>query len=90
MAVNFVDRATARFNRLPQPSSGWLVRAGDVNDLVNAIHKWQALPPESAPAMRHSALRHARDIFSEAAGLPDILKIYGRLGVRGAISETGT
>ena len=51
--------------------------------------KWQALPPESAPAMRHSALRHARDIFSEAAGLPDILKIYGRLGVRTIINASG-
>jgi glycosyltransferase involved in cell wall biosynthesis len=70
--------------------SGWLVRAGDVDDFVNAIRKWQSLSPESARAMPHSAWRHARDNFSEAAGLPDILEIYGRLGVRGAVSKTGT
>ena len=63
--------------------SGWLVKAGDVDGFVNAIRRWQALPPERARAMRHSAWRHARDNFSEAAGLPAILDVYRRLGVSG-------
>ena len=63
--------------------SGSLVKAGDVDGFVNAIRRWQALPPERARAMRHSAWRHARDNFSEAAGLPAILDVYRRLGVSG-------
>jgi len=63
-------------------TSGWLAPAGDVDAFTAAIRSWQALSPDDARSLRLSSWRHARDNFSEAAGLPQILEIYARLGVR--------
>jgi glycosyltransferase involved in cell wall biosynthesis len=64
--------------------SGWTVPPADAAAFATAIGHWIGLSESEKAELRDTSWAHADAHFSERVGLPPVLAIYDRLGVRPA------
>ena len=62
--------------------SGWLVPVDDIDALARSVSQWLALDAPVRQDLRATCWQHADAHFSERTGLPPLLKIYSKLGVK--------
>jgi glycosyltransferase involved in cell wall biosynthesis len=65
--------------------SGWVVAAGDTSSFASTVRHWISLPDDNKAMLRNTSWEHADAHYSERVGLPPVLAIYERLGVRCAL-----
>lgn len=82
----------ARVGGLPglvhQDVTGWLFAPGNIAEAAAHVAVWQGLSSEARSALRIASHESALERFSEAAVLPQILKIYGEAGLDTARTTT--